>query len=766
MCTEATSEDNSDKTSDLCRDMENEPIVNFLAPEKLMIIEVNVGDQRTKALIDSGASKSLMKKEFVKDIGTSSSESPEFVVGLGGKKVEVLGSVRQVVSVAGLCLEGEFLIVPNEGIEYDCIIGIDFLRCHNFNVNLGHRSFSVTGEDGSFVRVYLNEDNSVNKVMREQVPVYCARDVEINASKWTQVPINYDRMSSEERDELVYYEAKSGTISSLSGVFGSDDKDPFVFVENAGQKREIKQGQILGYAYTMLVMPDEEEDIDEEYEDWTEARIERDVSLKDNLTDHEKEQVREMLLELKLALSKGDNDIGKAAVEPHRIEVTQQTPIWQKPRQFSQPTNDQIEQQCADLLANDILEHSDSGWSSAVVPVRKPDGTLRLCIDYRQVNKVTRKENYPMPNLVNCIYRPDKVKFFTKIDLVRGYYQVPIEKDSRKYTAFSTPQQHYQFKRLSFGLKNSGMAFQRVMQQILAPIMSQNIIIYIDDILILSSSFEEHLEMVGKVLRLLKEYKIKAKVSKCEFFREEVTFLGHVINTNGIKKSPEYVEKVKQAKKPQTVHEMRKFLGLVNFQRKFVQNCSLLTAPLTKWSVGAKGKKIVWNEEMDRAFAKLKEEIMRDVLLSYPDYGKDAPKMELYVDASSTGSGAYLMQKQGNEYKVIAYNSMTFSETQRRYSPTDRELAALRWGIQNFRCFLAGVPFILVTDCKPLIYMHSMAPSNSRLMRTLQEMAEFEFELKYRPGVSMRLQTFCPGWMKVQRKKSRKYWILCICPRS
>ena len=137
---------------------------------------------------------------------------------------------------------------------------------------------------------------------------------------------------------------------------------------------------------------------------------------------------------------------------------------------------------------------------------------------------------------------------------------------------------------------------------------------------------------------------------------------------------------------------------------------------------------------MEKAFYTLKEEVMKDVLLSYPDYGPNAKRMELFVDASGSGCGAYLMQWQ-DEHKVIAYNSMTFSETQRRYSATDRELAALRWAVNSFRCFLAGTPFVLVTDCKPLIFLNNMAPSNARIMRTLQELGEFDYELKYRPGV-------------------------------
>ena len=174
----------------------------------------------------------------------------------------------------------------------------------------------------------------------------------------------------------------------------------------------------------------------------------------------------------------------------------------------------------------DIIEKCDSPWSSPVVPVRKGDGSLRLCVDYRKLNKVTRQENFPMPNLSDAIYSAHNVQYFTKLDLIKGYYQVPIHQDSREFTSFSTHQQQYQFKRLSFGLRNSGLQFQKNMQEILSEFRNKRIIVYLDDILIMSESFEEHMQLVEKVLGTLMTNGIKIKVNKCEFFKQQVTFLG------------------------------------------------------------------------------------------------------------------------------------------------------------------------------------------------------------------------------------------------
>ena len=696
-------------------------------------MKIKVGDREVVALVDSGATRSLVKDSLVSSNHMSNAFSSG-IIGLGGSRLPIIGETTVNLSLLDMDFSLDCLVVDSSGIEDDLILGIDFLRQNKVSLNMARKRMAFKRMDDSIINIYLNDDNNFSKIVYERVPVYCKNNVDVSSDQIVRIPVTFGTTfinnDTEASDRSLYYEAENDLIETMDGVMSQDSSDQYVWAKNLASGGTVKQGKVLGYAYSILTMDDENEE-----QTWSEQKINTDFKFEDNLSEEEKEKVKKMLYRVKEVLSVGDNDIGDAKVEPHKIEVTSSTPIWQKHRNFSQPINDEIEKQCKELVANDILEYSNSDWSSPVVPVRKGDGSLRLCVDYRQVNKVTKKENFPMPNMSNCIYRPNKVKYFTKIDLVRGYYQVPIHEQSQKYTAFSTVQSQYQFKRLSFGLKNSGMAFQRVMQQILAPVLNTNIIIYIDDVLVMTETFEEHVILVEKVLSLLASYNIKIKVSKCEMFKSQVNFLGHVINSEGIMKSPEFIQKVKNVEKPKTVKEMRQFLGLINFQRKFIKNCSFWTKPLSEWTVGARGKKIEWSEKMEDSYKKLIEEVEKEVMLAYPDYSQEASKMELYVDASGSGCGACLMQKNKDDNRVIAYASMSFSDTERRYSATDRELAALRWGIITFKCFLAGVAFVLVTDHKPLVYLNNMCSTKSRLMRTLEELAEYEFEVRYRPGI-------------------------------
>ena len=472
----------------------------------------------------------------------------------------------------------------------------------------------------------------------------------------------------------------------------------------------------------------------------------RNINLADDLTLGQQEVFHRMLLACLPVVSTGDKDVGECSSTPIRIKLYDETPIYQRVRRFSPPITEAIEEQCKELYDLDIIEPSISPWSSPVVPVRKPDGSLRLCVDYRKLNKVTIPDRFPMPNLSDSIFSLHGIMYFTSLDLVRGYYQLPLAEESKDLTAFSTPHGHWQFKRLSFGLKNAPAVFQREMQRILKEFPKCRVIIYIDDILILGRNFEEHIQLVERVLKVLQEHGLKIKISKCSWVQKEVKFLGHLVGRDGVRKLPEYIKKVEEFPKPTTVRELRRFLGLVNFQRKFVPNCSAISKPLSCLTGGRKSlgqRKISWTEEMEESFDKLKTLIKKEILLSYPDYSTHAKPLELFVDASGDGAGACLCQEQDGLRTTIAYDSMTFLDCETRYSTIERELAALRWGVKTFRPFLYGQYFIIHTDHRPLMYLQDMKMVDSRLSRTLEELSEYDFVVRYCPGEQNAAADFC-----------------------
>ena len=600
---------------------------------------------------------------------------------------------------------------------------------------MANRLISKINEDNSRTNLYISKNTrEISKVTHEGVKVVLSEDVELSHGLCV-VPVEFSVNFCQNADHDFLYEAKckNSKIEGISGILDTKERGRKVFLKTKiGEKHNIKlkKGAIVGTANTIVEM-DETENNDSE---WNLQELKDKIKL-ECLTEEQKQQVYEALFQAKMAFGKDDFDIGKANVSPHVIELDNYTPIWSKARRFPDPLNVEIEKQCLELEALDIIEKCDSKWSSPVVPVRKADGNLRLCVDYRKLNKVTKPDNFPIPNLSDSIYKGHNIKYFSKMDLIKGYYQVPIDEDSRQYTAFSTVHQQYQFKRLSFGLKNSGLQFQKNMQEILSEFKHKRIIVYQDDILIMSETYEEHLDILQRMLATLMRYGIKIKIGKCEFFKEQVSFLGHLIDKKGIRKAPEFIEKIENYPRPTNVTELRRFLGLANFQRKFLENFSTIARPLTALTGGPKRKVIQWSQEMINSFETLRTKLAEELYLSFPDYSKDAQLLELYVDASEVGAGACLMQQQSGEYKTIAYASTAFNKAEQNYAPIDREMLAIRWGVKNFRSFLFGIKFILYTDHKPLLHLKNMSNENARLMRTVNELEDYDFVIKYRPGV-------------------------------
>ena len=710
--------------------------VSQAKPSKLFKIPVVIEGRNVLAMMDSGSKDSYVKMNLVNELHIQvDCKDIKQITGFGGVQVQTRGTAYINVSIGDIPMHYNFHVLDKLNDTCDMIIGSDFLREQGITLNIKERIVQIDKKNGGNYCFHINGDNVIDAINVYNVCIVSKADYKIDGK--TSMIIDIDTPFEKQTQGELYFEGKDkDNMSFMCGLIDNDTK--MIAVENKTKsKRFIRKGDIVGHVSTCI-------EGEEEYEDeekWTLEKIKEAVKLEE-LTENEKIQVHNMLWATSQALSLNDNDIGKAKISPHRIQLNNYTPIWMKPRHFPKPIEDEMEAQCRDLLANDIIEYSNSNWSAPCVPVRKTDGSLRLCMDYRRLNMVTETEKFPMPNLTNCIYKANEMKFFTKIDLVKGYYQVTVDDESKPLTAFSTSNNHFQFKRLPFGLKNSGIAFQKMMQQILAPLKTSNIQVYIDDVLVMSSNFEEHLQDVQKVLVTLQNHGIKVKVKKCEFFKSQVSFLGHVLSSDGIRKSSEYTNKVKDYSKPSTVKELRKFLGLINFQRKFIEKCSEIAKPLTELTKKADKTKIEWTDEQEESFTRIKEEIAKDIVLSYPDYSQDAQKLELYVDASSKGAGACLMQWSGNEYKVIGYNSMCFSQTQKNYSTTERELSAIRWGVKVFKPFIFGISFVIFTDHKPLIHMFNMAANNARIHRTLEELSQYDFEIKYLPGAKNQAADF------------------------
>ena len=703
----------------------------------LLKVEIMVKGKSVLAIVDSGSSRSLMSKSACENLMLSKEILPEpsRISTINEKSLMSNGNVKCDLKVQGFeMVEQKFLIFDQFDFGVDVILGVDFLEGNQIEVVPNGRMLIKHYGEGGKAEIYLDEMGRTKNVMFCDMLCYAVSNVTIPQGKTSEISIEH-HIPEGYKEGLFFYtgqeiDEKLATAGhNVDGV--TDGRNKMVLMMASGEDLCVKEGQLLGTVSSVLELPESEMSADSAL-GWSEIR---DTIKLDCLEDEQKQRVFEMLDSIKTVFSAGESDIGRACVTEHSIKISDSTPIYQKPRRFSPPVNDEIEKQCQELFSSDIIEPSFSPWNSPIVPVRKRDGSIRLCIDYRALNRKTIPDKFPVPNLSDSIFGLHGTAFFTKLDLIRGYYQMPLEDESRPLTAFSSNRNHWQFKRLSFGLRNAPASFQREIQAVLSGFPSNKVIVFIDDILIMGSSFAEHLTLVFKVLKTLEKYGIKIKPSKCEWFQHEVDYLGHRVSRTGIRKTREYVEKVKAYPRPQTVGQLREFLGMVNFQRKFVPHCSEIQKPLSCLTGGkSKSKLLEWTEEMIESFEKLKLEIEKDIELTFPDYGEEASKIELWADASNVGAGAYLSQEQEGVKRIIGFASMSFTGSQLNYSTLERELTALRWGIKTFKPFLYGVNFILYTDHQPLVYLHNMKLVCSRLARIVEELAEFVFEIRYVPG--------------------------------
>ena len=705
-----------------------------------------------KALIDSGAEPSCVTQSLVEKLGiVPKNETTYEVQGVGENNVQEGREVSGIeIGLHGLKFKpNDFIVIQDGENDYDIVLGLNFLINNGVIIDPGERTIyhRKNGEIEWLVEVSIDERRSW--VLKQIVDCTVISDIKISGKTFTTVPVTWNCMRKNcdcsTCDQECNFYFNSDDLSdfidgeTFSGIVNKDNHTVLLKLNIENQSMTLKAGQKLGNVYQLPPVPIEAEvnlqcfaEEDEEHtENWTIEKLQEVLQIGPNVNNKEREEITNMILDQSEVLCSSDSDIGRTSLTAHRIELYDYTPIRQRPRRLPEPIANAVEEQCEELYSLDIIEPSKSPWSAPIVPIRKKDGTIRLCVDYRKLNQVTIPDRYPLPAIGDMISGLGGVKYFTTLDLVRGYYQMPVEEASREFTAFSTPRHHWQFKRLPFGLKNAPAAFQREMQAVLSGFSWKKVLVYIDDILIVEDSFEKHLDLVKKVLNTLNSHGVKIKPAKCSWFQSEVEFLGHQINQEGIRKTPSYISKLRDYERPKTIREVREFLGLVNFQRKFMPHCSEIAKPLSKIT-GGDGKQLVeWTSEQIEAFESLKRIAVEDLELAYPEYGPQAHPLELSVDASGYGAGACLSQWQNDVHRVIGYASMTFSEAQQRYSTTDRELAALRWGVKTFKSYLYGTHFHIFTDHRPLIYLQNMKLIDSRIARTLEDLSDYSFEVYY-----------------------------------
>ena len=426
------------------------------------------------------------------------------------------------------------------------------------------------------------------------------------------------------------------------------------------------------------------------------------------------------------------NTPGRTDLVQHVIDTGQHRPIRGSRYRQSESDRQRIREIVQEMLDAGVVRPSKSPWGASVVLVPKKCGATRFCVDYRRLNEITAKDVYPLPRIDATLDQLGGSRFFTALDLTSGFWQVGMSDEDAAKTAFMTPDGLYEFTAMPFGLCNAPATFQRLMDQVLGDLRYEYALVYLDDVMIHSATFEDHLVHIESVLSCLQKASLACKLKKCFFAQPSTVYLGHVVSAKGIEPEPAKLEAVKELVPPTDKKGIRMFLGFVGYYRKFIENFSAVAKPLN--SLLRKDAEWKWGVEQQDAWEDLRTALVTAPILQMPDYTK---RFTIRTDASYNGLGACLLQGEGDGRHPIAYASRSLKPAETRYTATEIECLGVKWAVGVFRPYVHGRRFTLETDHIAIKWLRTVQHNNARLIRTALELQQYDMEIVHRPGIQM-----------------------------
>jgi len=711
-----------------------QPIQNRMSPTNIM---VRYKKHRLSALIDTGSDITIANADFAKKYrwAVHPCELKE-VKAANGEVIIIVGRAKEYLTVGKQTQVFDIYISPDiNGL----IIGHDWLS------QQGRLEWDFTDDKiqlGNGIGWLKLHDDAKSRCRR----IYVEVDVELPPKQETIVPV---RVSHRNRRDFPFTGVtESLKIPNLAKVYSGRSVLPARFTDlqicvanTANRRQKLKKGTHLGTIEPAdIVGPAQPEPTVVKVvsskptaglmETPTKQVVESIMqSLPTELTEEQRQQARRLIERNESIFSKSEYDIGRTHLVEHHIDTGSHRPIRQPLRRHPFRHLEIIDQQVDEMERHGIIEPAASPWASNVVLVRKKDGSLRFCVDYRRLNAITYKDSYPLPLIDNCLNALAGASWFSTVDLRSGYYNIPIADEDRDKSAFITRKGCHRFTVMPFGLTCAPSVFQRLMDFVLSGLSYITCLVYLDDIIIFGRTFEEQLSRLEEVFDRISSANLKLKPTKCSFFQRQVAFLGHIISGEGISVQESKVDAVRDWPTCRTLTELRAFLGTSGYYRRFVKNFSSIAAPL--FALMKKGIEFVWTDECQTAFETLKSRLTSAPILALPT---DEGTYTLDTDASDYGLGAVLSQKQDGVERVIAYASRTMTKSERHYETTRKELLAVIFGLKQFRQYLLGRHFVIRTDHAALSWLRKTPEPMPQLARWLTLIEQFDYEVVHRHG--------------------------------
>lgn len=692
-------------------------------------INIKCESKNVQALLDTGAAVSVITEDLINSISNLKNRvvlsSGETLRGVGNNKIVVIGNLDCYIDLLSNIFRGDhkFKVIKGK-IDTPLILGRDFINVAGIVIDLANNRIvrnktsdscsrdtwhiNIEMTENSFP-LYLFDNETLKPGERRLVPLMTETNVSDGEGCVVPLPLGIDK-----------HWRLAGSIGRLVGgvLWGelANMSKNTVCVE-----KYVNIGQWQPCLNVINNINCEPQNFD----------LIAELKIKDlNLSDVQKDALTGVLLHHQDVFSKNDDDLGYSTTITHTIDVGNNAPVRQRFRRLHPPIKEQVERELMKLKKQGVIEDSISPWCSPLVPVKKKDGRLRICIDYRKLNSITKLNSYPLPNINDGLAQFSGAMYFSTLDLLSGYHQVALEEKSKSVTAFATEGGLYQFRVMPQGACNSPATFQQLMNVVLRGLSSKRALAYLDDVLVVGTDFNEHLENLEEVFKRLRAHGLKLSTRKCDLFKPSVRYLGHTLSSNGIMPANHNIDALKNFPEPKTVRQVKRFNGLCNYYGRFVMDMAQLMRPLY---AAATKKKLEWTEACRHAFHKIINILSSYPVLSFPRFGQ---KDEFIVttDGSGAGMGAVLSQVQDGEERPLGYASASFNPAQHKYSATEKELAALRFGIKHFKDYLYSRNYVIRTDHQAILYLDQMKGIDSRLMRTYEDLQVGSYRLEYVKG--------------------------------
>lgn len=687
-------------------------------------IPIKIEKNKFRALVDTGAEISVIKSTVLESLR----EKPEIkkiemnLRTANGSPLIVQGVARLQIKVGSQYIRHDFVVTKN--LKRNVILGRDWLKQNSVRMYFDLGAIRLGSE-----YIALQEEAYISSIVRLR------HNVTLKPQHLHACTARAEMRNGQGLDYEVV-QIDKGFLSDLSGVSVANTvvkikgrkSFPLLIMNNTNQTVKLKKGYKIGRCRrTEVVMA------------ISKPNKQKKSGNKSNLNGikvpEEMRKVLNKVLQRNTDLFvTEDRYLGRTDTVEMRIDTGKNDPIKKNPYRTPLKQREEVNVALEEMLQAGVIERSNSPWSFPIVLVKKKDGTKRFCVDFRALNKITKKYARALPVIDDILASLGSAKYFSKLDLKSGYWQVKLNEKDKEKTAFTCHRGLFQFNVMPFGLANAPGVFQELMSVVLQG-QEEFAVPYLDDILIFSKTKEEHVRHIEKVLGSLRRHNLRLKAAKCEFFGKEVQYLGFRVSEKGIQPEGDKVKAIQAIATPTTVKQVRSFIGMTSYYRRFIKDFSVIAEPLIRLT--RKHARFCWDDACQSAFNRLKSKLAEMVMLAYPDTNKG---YRLYTDASDYAIGATLSQmvydpEEGREIeKPIYFLSHKLSDTQTRWSTIEKEAYAIHYALNKLNHYLHSATFTIYTDHRPLEYLLKSPIQNRKIQTWALSMAGYDCTIQYLKG--------------------------------